>query len=83
MSAQENAPVQRVAVIMNAALVAASQSIHRALDLAAAAGDSETADRLIDLLRAVAAIDERAREHGGALPGDVEVNEPLPRASKA
>lgn len=65
MSAPENAAVQRVAVIMNAALVAASQSIHQALDLATSNGDTDTCDRLIDLLRAVSAIDESAREHGG------------------
>jgi hypothetical protein len=56
-----------VAVIMNAAVVAASQSIHQALDLATNHGDTETADKLIDLLRAISAIDERAREQGHGL----------------
>ena len=75
MSALENAPVQRVAVIMNAALMAASQSIHQALDLATDRGDTETADKLIDLLRAVSAIDERAREQGFGPPLQAEVKE--------
>jgi predicted proteasome-type protease len=68
VSAPDNAPVQRVAVIMNAAVVAASQSIHQALDLATDHGDTDTADKLIDLLRAVSAIDERAREQGRSMP---------------
>jgi hypothetical protein len=64
VSARENA-VSQVATIMNAAMVAASQSIHQALDRAANCGDTLTADCLIDLLRAVSAIDERAREKEG------------------
>jgi hypothetical protein len=62
MNAVQQAAVQRVATIMNAAMIAASQSIHQALDLATGRGDTQTADCLIDLLRAVSAIDERARE---------------------
>jgi hypothetical protein len=68
--------VQRVAVIMNAAVVAASQSIHQALDVATGHGDVDTADRLIDLLRAVSAIDERAREQGFEVPGGLLLDEP-------
>lgn len=76
MSALENTAVQRVAVIMNAAVVAASQSIHRALDVATGYGDVDTADRLIDLLRAVSAIDERAREQGFDVPAGILMDEP-------
>lgn len=76
MSAPENTAVQRVAVIMNAAVVAASQSIHRALDVATGHGDVDTADRLIDLLRAVSAIDERAREQGFDVPAGILMDEP-------
>lgn len=75
MSAPANAAVQRVAVIMNAAVVAASQSIHQALDIATGRGDPDTADRLIDLLRAVSALDELAREQGFDLPAGILVDE--------
>ena len=75
MSALKNAAVQRVAVIMNAAVAAASQSIHRALDTATGRGDVDTADRLIDLLRAVSAIDQRAREQGFDVPTGILVDE--------
>lgn len=75
MSAPANAAAQRVAVIMNAAVVAASQSIHQALDSATGHGDADTADRLIDLLRAVSALDERAREQGFDLPAGILVDE--------